>query len=58
MEPKTLRRSRRNRWLAGVCGGVGEYFGIDPNIVRLIAFFLPGFNVLAYLICAVLIPEG
>ena len=35
MEPKRLYKSKTNRVLCGVCGGIGEYFGIDPTIVRL-----------------------
>lgn len=32
---KKLRRSKKNRIIAGVCGGIGEYLGIDPTVVRL-----------------------
>jgi len=56
MEPRRLYRSRRNRWIAGVCGGIGEYFGIDPIIIRILAVVIPGFGWLAYLICALIIP--
>lgn len=35
-----LRRSRDNRWIAGVCGGIGEYFGLSPKIVRIICALL------------------
>jgi phage shock protein C len=44
MEPKKLYRSSTNRMIAGVCGGIADYFGIDPTIVRVIAFLmlLPG----------------
>jgi len=56
MEPKRLYRSRKNRMLAGVCGGVAEYFNIDPTVVRLITVFLVGFNLLVYLLCALIIP--
>lgn len=35
----TLRRSRSNRWVAGICGGLGEFFGISPFWFRL-GFFL------------------
>ena len=56
MEPKRLYRSKKNRWLAGVCGGVGEYFNIDPIIVRILAVVIPGFGWLAYLIMAIFIP--
>ena len=34
-EQKKLYRSRRDRKLAGVCGGMGEYFGVDANLIRL-----------------------
>ena len=57
MEPKRLYRSRRNRVLAGVCGGVAEYFNIDPTIVRIIAVVLPGFSWFAYLISVFIVPE-
>ena len=44
MEPKKLRRSSTNRMIAGVCGGIADYFGIDPTIVRVLAvlMLLPG----------------
>ena len=57
MEPKRLYRSRSNRILAGVCGGIGEYFGIDPVIIRILAIVIPGFGWVAYLICALIIPS-
>jgi len=57
MQTKQLYRSRSNRLLAGVCGGIGEYFNIDPIIIRIIAIVLPGFGWLAYLICALIIPS-
>ncbi|MCL2078042.1 MAG: PspC domain-containing protein [Oscillospiraceae bacterium] len=53
---KKLYRSRNNRWLAGICGGMGEYFGIDPNIFCVLVIFIPGVNLLAYLILAIIIP--
>ena len=53
---KQLRRSRKNKVVAGVCGGIGEYFNIDPVIVRILAVVIPGFGWLAYLICAIVIP--
>lgn len=59
--PRKLCRSRSNRVIAGVCGGLGEFFGIDPVVVRLIwvaAFFLGGAGLLAYIICALVIPEA
>jgi phage shock protein C len=58
MRPK-LRRSVRDRMLGGVCGGLGEYFGVDPVLVRL-AFVLTtlagGAGVLAYLIMVIAVP--
>lgn len=58
---KKLKRSRSDKIIAGVCGGIGEYFNIDPVIVRivwvLLAFMPGGPGFLAYLICALIIPE-
>lgn len=59
MEPKRLYKSRTNRLLCGVCGGLGEYFNIDPTIIRLL-FVLLGCTMtglVAYLIAAIIIPE-
>ncbi len=56
---KRLYRSRKNRQLGGVCGGIAEYFEIDPVIVRLIAvalFFVGGSAILAYIIALIVIP--
>ena len=58
---KEIRKSNSNRIICGVCGGIAEYFQIDPTIVRLllIAFtMLGGSGILAYLIAAVIIPEA
>ncbi|MCL2036445.1 MAG: PspC domain-containing protein [Oscillospiraceae bacterium] len=57
MGGKKLYRSRDNRWLAGVCGGIGEYTGIDPIIVRVLAVVIPGVGWLTYLILALIIPS-
>ena len=58
---KTLTRSTSNRMIAGVCAGLGEYFGIDPTVVRLLfvlgLFTLHGGILLAYLIMAIVVPE-
>ncbi len=56
---KKLYRSETNRKIAGVCGGVGEYFGIDPTLVRLGWGFLTlcaGAGLLAYIIAAIIVP--
>lgn len=58
---KKLYRSVRNRMLGGVCGGIGEYFGIDPTIIRVLwAIFIcaGGTGLLAYIICLIIIPSG
>lgn len=57
---KRLIRSTTDRKLAGVCGGIGEYFGIDPTMVRIgwvVFCLLGGSGVLAYFLCALIIPE-
>ena len=57
---KRLYKSRDDRMLGGVCGGIAEYFDIDPTLVRLgWALFcaLGGSGILAYIIAAVIIPE-
>ena len=57
---KTLRRSRTNRMLAGVCGGIAEYIGADPTVVRLVfalVSMMMGTGVLAYIVATILMPE-
>lgn len=60
-EPKKLFRSRINRMLAGVCGGLAEYFNIDPTLMRVITIvlaftpFVP--VIIIYLLLWLLIPE-
>ncbi len=58
---KRLYRSRRDVMIAGVCGGIAEYFDVDPTIVRLIAVILVlgwGSGLLAYLIAVLIIPKN
>ncbi len=59
--PKTLYRSRGEREIAGVCGGIAEYFRVDPRLVRIIALvllFTPGSpGLIAYLIAWLILPE-
>lgn len=60
MENKKLYRSSTNYKLAGVCGGIGEYFNIDPTLVRLgwIVFSVAGgAGLLAYIIAAIVMPK-
>jgi phage shock protein C len=59
--PKKLYRSKNNRIIAGVCSGLGEYFNVDPTIVRLIWIIftlLYGVGLLGYLIAWLLVPES
>ena len=58
---KRLLRSRNDRRLAGVCGGIGEYFGWDPTLVRvawILLTLLGGSGILLYLIFWVVMPEA
>lgn len=61
---KKLTRSTDNRWLAGVCGGLGEYFNIDPTLVRIIvvlATLIFSFGIgglILYAVLWMLIPEA
>jgi phage shock protein C len=57
--PPKLYRSRTDRKIGGVCGGIGEYFGIDPILIRLIwiLFAISGGGFIAYLIAWLVIPE-
>jgi phage shock protein PspC (stress-responsive transcriptional regulator) len=59
---KKLFRSKTDRKLAGVCGGLAMYFGIDSSVVRLIwalvTFFSIGIpGIIVYIICALVIPD-
>ena len=56
---KKLTRSA-NRMVCGVCGGIGEYLGIDPTVIRLLWIVfsaMGGAGLLAYIIAAIIIPE-
>lgn len=57
---KKLYRSNINKMLCGVCGGIGEYFNIDPTIVRLIwaIFACSGPGIIAYFVAAIIIPRA
>lgn len=60
MSEKKLFRSRTNRKIAGVCGGLGDYFNIDPTLVRilfLIFLLFGGGGLLLYIICWIAVPE-
>ncbi len=59
---KRLYRSRQNKMLCGVCGGIGEYINLDPTIVRLLAVILAfcsfGTALLVYFIMAIVMPDA
>ena len=58
---KRLYRSRSDRTLAGICGGIAEYFGWDPTLVRvgwIILTLLGGSGILLYLIMWLVMPEA
>lgn len=60
MKKVRLVKSRTNKLLTGVCGGIGELIGIDPTIIRLIWAALSlagGSGVILYILAAVIIPE-
>ncbi len=59
MEQRKLYRSRNEKMLAGVCGGLGEFTGIDPTLIRLgfvLLTILGGQGILLYLIMCVIVP--
>lgn len=60
MGKKRLYKSR-NKMLCGVCGGIAEYFDVDPTLIRLAIVFLSiagvGSGLLAYIIAAIVVPE-
>jgi phage shock protein C len=56
---RKLYRSNTNKIICGVCGGLGEYLGVDPTIVRLVWVLIAcsGTGLLAYIIAAVIMPQ-
>ncbi|HWQ50139.1 MAG TPA: PspC domain-containing protein [Methanosarcina sp.] len=56
-----LYRSKKNRIIAGVCGGIGEYFKVDPTLIRLLLLLISivgaGSGIVAYIIAWIIIPE-
>lgn len=59
MSTKKLYRSQKNKMISGICGGIGEFFDIDPTIVRLLWVLLTlmgGAGILLYIIGAIIIP--
>ena len=57
---KKLYRSKTDRKIWGICGGLGQYFDIDPTIVRVIAIvsiFMSGLGLIAYIVMRLMVPE-
>lgn len=56
---KKLYRSKSNRVICGVCGGIGEYLNVDPTIIRLLALLLgfTGSGVIVYIAAAIIMPD-
>jgi phage shock protein C len=60
-EPRQLYRSQTNRMMAGVCGGLGEYFNVDPTLIRVLFVVLAvfgGAGVVIYLAMWIIVPEA
>lgn len=59
-ETKKLYRSKTDKIIAGVCGGIGDYFNIDPVLIRILFVllaFADGLGVLLYIILAIVVPR-
>lgn len=59
-DPRKLYRSRKDRLLAGICGGLAEFFDADPTLLRLITLlliFLGGLSFWLYIILWIVVPE-
>lgn len=57
---KKLYRSRDNKVISGVCGGIAEYFDVDATLIRLLwalTVLLGGTGIIAYILCIIIIPE-
>ena len=58
---KKLHKSQTDKKLCGVCGGIAEYFNIDPTLVRLLWILFSiagGAGLLAYIIAAIIMPDN
>lgn len=58
LDGKRLYRSEQDKMLLGVCGGIGEYLGVDPTLIRLLwaVFACSGTGIVAYIVAAIIIP--
>lgn len=59
MDLKKLYRSDQDKIIAGVCGGMGRYLGIDSTVIRLLwaLWCGMGIGIIAYIVAAVIIPK-
>lgn len=59
MSKKRLYKSRNDQIICGVCGGIAEYFDVDPTLVRIAAALLctTGSGFLVYIVAAIVMPE-
>ena len=58
---KKLYKSNSNKMISGVCGGIAEYFNVDPTFVRLawvLCLLVGGSGLVAYIVCAIVIPQN
>lgn len=58
---KKLTKSRYEKKIAGVCGGIANFFDVDVTVIRILWIlftFMGGSGLLAYIICALIMPEG
>ena len=56
---KKLKRSKKDKMIAGVCGGIGNYLDVDPVIVRIVfvvSTLIGGAGLLVYLVCCICMP--
>lgn len=60
MNEKKLYRSNSDKMIAGVCGGLGHYFGVDPTLIRLLfallVVFGVGSGIILYIVLAIVMP--
>ena len=57
---KKLYRSRTNRKIWGICGGLAKYLDMDPTVVRIIAvvsIFISGIGIIAYIVMRIMVPK-
>jgi phage shock protein C len=60
-EPRKLYRSRNRRMVAGVCGGLADYFDIDPTVIRVLFLILAvfgGSGLVVYLVMWIIVPDA